>query len=77
MSIEWPFLIALNEQLRRIRDPAEVQEVAARLLGEHLHASRVHYARRDKHEFSSAGPTSMGSRRSPVEVRSPASAAPS
>ena len=51
MSVEWPFLITLNEQLRRIRDPVEVQEVAARLLGEHLHASRVHYAQVDGDEF--------------------------
>ena len=51
MSVEWPFLITLNEHLRRIRDPAEVQEVAARLLGEHLHASRVHYAQIDGDEF--------------------------
>jgi PAS domain S-box-containing protein len=51
MSVEWQFLITLNEQLRRIRDPIEVHEVAARLLGEHLHASRVHYARIDGDEF--------------------------
>ena len=51
MSVEWPFLITLNEHLRRIRDPAEVQETARRLLGEHLHASRVHYAQIDGDEF--------------------------
>ena len=51
MSVEWQFLITLNEQLRRIRDPIEVHEVAARLLGEHLHATRVHYAQIDGDEF--------------------------
>jgi len=51
MSVEWQFLITLNEQLRRIRDPAEVQNTAKRLLGEHLHASRVHYAQVDGDEF--------------------------
>jgi PAS domain S-box-containing protein len=51
MSVEWQFLIALNEQLRRLKDPIEIQEVAVRLIGEHLHASRVHYAQVDGGEF--------------------------
>ena len=51
MSVEWEFLITLNEELRRLKDPVAVQEVAVRLLGEHLHASRVHYAQIDGDEF--------------------------
>src|SRR5688572_9854801 len=51
MSVEWPFLISLNEQLRPLKDPGEIQEVAVRLLGEHLHASRVHYAQIYDYEF--------------------------
>src|SRR4051794_14948892 len=51
MSVEWHFLIRLNEQLRPLKDPVEIQEVAVRLLGEHLHASRVHYAHIDGDEF--------------------------
>ena len=38
------FLLALSDALRPLADPAEVQGVAARLLGEHLGASRVLYA---------------------------------
>ena len=51
MSVEWHFLITLNEQLRLLRDPVEIQEVAVRLIGEHLHASRAHYAQIDGDEF--------------------------
>jgi GAF domain-containing protein len=51
MSVEWHFLITLNEQLRPLKDPVEIQEVAVRLIGEHLHASRVHYAHIDGEEF--------------------------
>ena len=51
MSAEWHFLITLNEQLRPLKDPVEIQEVAVRLIGEHLHASRVHYAHIDGDEF--------------------------
>src|SRR3954471_12803061 len=51
MSVEWHFLITLNEQLRPLKDPVEIQEVAVRLIGEHLHASRVHYAHIDGDEF--------------------------
>jgi PAS domain S-box-containing protein len=51
MSAEWQFLITLNEQLRPLKDPVEIQDVAVRLLGEHLHASRVHYAHIDGDEF--------------------------
>ncbi len=51
MSTEWHFLITLNEQLRPLKDPVEIQEVALRLIGEHLHASRVNYADIDGDEF--------------------------
>ena len=51
MSVEWQFLITLNEQLRPLKDPVAIQEVALRLIGEHLHASRVNYAHIDGDEF--------------------------
>ena len=51
MSAEWQFLITLNERLRPLKDPIAIQEAAVRLLGEHLHASRVHYAHIDGDEF--------------------------
>ncbi|MFO0577368.1 MAG: PAS domain-containing protein [Polyangia bacterium] len=38
------FLLALSDALRPLADPLEIQEVATRLLGEHLQASRVGYA---------------------------------
>src|SRR5262245_26822820 len=38
------FLVTLNDRLRHLRDPIEIQDVAARLLGEHLRVSRVIYA---------------------------------
>src|SRR5580765_1116321 len=51
MSVEWHFLIALNEQLRALKDPVAIQEVAVRLIGQHLHASRVNYAHIDGDEY--------------------------
>ena len=66
MSVEWDFLITLNEQLRPLKDPVEIQEVAVRLIGEHLHASRVNYAHIDGDEFvisqsyAESGPPSSG-----------------
>ena len=51
MSVEWQFLITLNERLRPLKDAVEIQEVAVRLLGEHLHANRVTYAHIDGDEF--------------------------
>src|SRR5262249_53710760 len=48
---EWRFLQTLKESLRPLRDPIQVQDVAARLLGEHLHADRVNYARIDGDHF--------------------------
>ncbi len=38
------FILRLNDALRPLSDPGDVQETAARLLGEHLGASRVGYA---------------------------------
>jgi PAS domain S-box-containing protein len=38
------FLLKLADALRPISDPLDVQEVAARLLGEHLNVNRVGYA---------------------------------
>ena len=49
--LEWQFLITLNEQLRPLKDPVAIQEVAVRSIGEHLHASRVNYAHIDGDEF--------------------------
>jgi PAS domain S-box-containing protein len=51
MSAECQFLVDLNRRLRPLRDPVEIQEAAVRLIGEHLHASRVHYAHIDGGEF--------------------------
>jgi PAS domain S-box-containing protein len=38
------FLLILSDSLRCLADPVAIQEVASRLLGEQLCASRVHYA---------------------------------
>ena len=51
MSAEWQFLITLNEQLRPLKDAVAIQEAAVRLIGQHLHASRVNYAYIDGDEF--------------------------
>jgi GAF domain-containing protein len=51
MSAEWQFLVTLNEQLRPLRDPVEIQHLAVRLIGEYLHVNRVHYAHIDGDEF--------------------------
>ena len=51
MSAEWQFLITLNEQLRPLKDPLAIMGAAGRLLGKHLHASRVHYSVIDGDEF--------------------------
>src|SRR5262245_30157611 len=51
MSADWQFLIALNERLRHLHDPTAIQEVVVRLIGEHLHASRVNYKRIVDDEF--------------------------
>lgn len=37
------FLLKLSDAMRPVADPLEVQSIAAKLLGKHLQASRVHY----------------------------------
>src|SRR6185436_14412799 len=70
MSAEWEFLITLNEWLRPLRDPVEIQGVAVRLIGEHLQASRVDYAHIEGDEFvierSYAGAVAPFADRGPV-----------
>ena len=51
MSAEWQFLVTLNEQLRPLKDPLEIQELAVRMLGEHLQASRVNYEQIEGDEY--------------------------
>jgi PAS domain S-box-containing protein len=51
MSAEWHFLVTLNERLRPLRDPVEIQRVVVQMIREHLHASRVHYAQIQGNEF--------------------------
>jgi PAS domain S-box-containing protein len=50
MSGEWRFLVTLNERLRPLRDPVEIQEIAVRLIADHLQASRVNYAQIEGNE---------------------------
>src|SRR5262247_2715515 len=45
------FLLELNDALRSLSDPQAVLEVASRLLGEHVHASRVQYGDVDHDEY--------------------------
>src|SRR5206468_185854 len=45
------FLLKLSDALRPLGDPLDVQEVAARLLGEHLRSNRVGYAEIDGHAY--------------------------
>jgi PAS domain S-box-containing protein len=51
MSDEWHFLVTLNERLRPLKDPVEIQEIAVRLICEHLQADRVNYAQIEGNEF--------------------------
>jgi PAS domain S-box-containing protein len=51
MSAEWQFLITLNEHLGPVRDPVTAQDVALRLLGEHLGDCNVHYTLIEGDEF--------------------------
>src|SRR5436190_327681 len=51
MSEQWQFLVALNEQFRRLTDPVAIQQTAVRLIGEHFGASRVNYARIEGDEY--------------------------
>ena len=45
------FLITLNDRLRPLQDPVEIQDVATRLLGDHLGLNRVLYGDMDGDEF--------------------------
>jgi PAS domain S-box-containing protein len=45
------FLVMLNDALRPLNDPSDVQEAAARLLGEHLRVTRAGYAEIDGREY--------------------------
>ena len=45
------FLLTLNDALRPLSDPGEIQDVTLRLLGEHLGANRVAYAVIDGDDF--------------------------
>src|SRR5689334_1356889 len=51
MSSDWQFLVTLNERLRSLRDPNQIQEVSVGLLGEHLQACRVNYAQIEGDDF--------------------------
>ena len=51
MSAEWQFLITLNEHLGPVRDPVTVQDIALRLLGEHLGDCNVNYTLIEGDEF--------------------------
>jgi PAS domain S-box-containing protein len=51
MSTEWQFLVTLNERLRALRDPIQIQDAVVRLIGEHLQASRVNYAQVEGNEL--------------------------
>ena len=46
------FLLRLSDALRPISDPLDVQEVAARLLGEYLGVNRVGYVEIDDHRYT-------------------------
>ena len=46
------FLLRLNDALRPLSDPGDVQETAARLLGQHLGVTRVGYAELGGEEYS-------------------------
>ena len=45
------FLLRLSDALRTLSDPAEVQDAAARMLGEHLQVNRVGYAEVEAGEY--------------------------
>src|SRR5580765_4485400 len=45
------FLLRLSDALRPLSNPLDVQEVAARLLGEHLRVNRVGYAELENREY--------------------------
>src|SRR5689334_15108559 len=51
MSTEWQLFVSLNEQMRPLTDPRQLQELAVNTIGRHLHASRVNYSRVDASRF--------------------------
>jgi signal transduction histidine kinase/ActR/RegA family two-component response regulator len=55
MSAEWQVIVTLNDQLRPLRDPVAIQEAAVRLIGQHLHASRVNYSYIQGDDFVAGG----------------------
>src|SRR6185369_10481387 len=65
MSTEWQFLVTLNEHISPLQDPVQIQEVALRLIGEHLQASRVNYAQVDGNELVMRRSYVRGVKRSP------------
>src|SRR6185436_3481702 len=62
------FLLRLNDALRPLSDPGDVQETAARLLGQHLGTTRAGYAELDgseymiRREYTQGVPALAGSR---------------
>src|SRR5262249_38420939 len=46
------FLLRLSDAIRSLSDPSDVQETAARLLGEQLHVNRVGYAEIDERGYT-------------------------
>src|SRR5437867_12685981 len=60
MSTEWQFLVALNERLRPLRDPIQIQDATVRLIAEHLQASRVNYAQIEGNELVIRRPFARG-----------------
>jgi len=60
MSNEWQFLITLNERIMPVRDPVQIRDIALRLIGDHLEASRVDYAQVEGNEFVIRGSYGRG-----------------
>ena len=54
------FLLQLSDALRPLSDPAEVQEAAARLLGDHLQVNRVGYAEVEGGHYAIRGEYTRG-----------------
>lgn len=50
------FMLKLSDALSPLSDPIQIQVEACRVLGEHLHASRVFYAEVDEAGMNHAGP---------------------
>lgn len=50
-EVRQAFLLKLSDALRPLADPVEIQEVATRVLGEHLKANRVAYTQVTENEY--------------------------